>query len=228
METWVVPIIIDVIALICMLVCIFNGFRRGILYSLLSFLGCIVSAALAFFLAKLISPLLAGMTADFWEEWLYKNSYELLGVDSSLAAVALQTQLPEAVQELLAALGATIPDVVDNAATALVENMFIPLTTVVLECVFFLLFAFLLTFILYRLIRRTNHMRPSIVGSINSLLGALLGVAHGAVIVFILTTIASILITVSANDWTYFNSTLVGYTYLFNWFYQLNPLCIIV
>ena len=88
--------------------------------------------------------------------------------------------------------------------------------------------AFLIIFLLAMLIVQAlakltrNVNRVPVVGGVNRVLGGVLGAAEAFLICYLIGMTATVLITLSENQWSWLNTAVVQKSTLLNWFVQFK------
>lgn len=136
------------------------------------------------------------------------------------AAEALLSDGLEAVDNALGTLTSDPGSVARYVETTLIRPSVIDIVRLVLYMVVFAV-ATLLIRIVVQIVRPIN--RIPVVGTLNRLLGAVLGLGQAALLLYILALVVRILIIVSGDGMIFFNQASVDKTILFRLFYGISP-----
>lgn len=227
-------IILDcfVIGLLCL--CVWVGYRKGLVASIVSLGGYIISLLAATWLGKLFAPMV-------FERWLRSGMIEKVG--EQLASAGSVEELQAAVNQISDKIpgflngilfqGQTASDYMashlgDSASSIaqdLVDQFLGPVTIFLLECILFvLLFAVcrLLVHIILKIAVTINYI--PVIGTVNGLLGGCVGVFQAGVYLLLLAMVCEIIILFTHDSLGWLNTQQIESTYLFAMFYRFNPL----
>lgn len=121
--------------------------------------------------------------------------------------------------------GSTLSGAAESVSATIADQMLYPIIYTLLQALFFLLLFFAIMVIvrsLSKVFRGVRHI--PLIGSINSLLGGILGLVQAAVIVLIIVMALNLLIGVTGDGIPYLNNEAIGETYLFRYVYDWNPI----
>ncbi|MEG0832528.1 MAG: CvpA family protein [Oscillospiraceae bacterium] len=188
--------IYDAVIIVVLLVGIWSGYRRGLLSSLISLGGFIISILGAMWLSNRFA-------ASVYEKYVApKISTGLLEkFASSEAAKPFVSQGAQAVSDAL-----------DAMLTKLVEALIFIVAVVVL---------FLLISLIANALKLFNKI--PILGAANKILGAVIGVAQGLIVCYLLVTVVALMIKTGSGTGI-FSESIVAKTFLFSFIYRYNPL----
>lgn len=143
---------------------------------------------------------------------------------------SLPTFMKESAGEYLSANSATLGDTIkgtvgtkETAAGFLEEHVLRSGAVSVLRIVLFFLFfgiAMLIVSLLARIFKGVN--RVPIIGSVNALLGAVVGLAEGAIIIYVAALLIHLVIMLMASPMIVFNEETIQSTLLFKQFYNFK------
>lgn len=222
--TW---LIWDVFCLLLLGLLIWECARKGFLRKIMSFLGALLSAVAAGFFSAPVAAWLYGAVvrdaiaavvsrrvAEVVEEGLAAGGDWLSSVPGwMLGMVPEGTALPQAPQ----AVAEVAPIVEQLIDSALAE----PVLMLLRGLCFFFLFAVFMVLARYlaRLLGFVNNI--PLVGSLNTVLGGVLGIGEALVVLYLLAVIAQLYIASSGGGNDYINPRVLSDGYLFSFFYRL-------
>lgn len=186
--------VIDFAAAVILIYCIIRGEKRGVIESFASAFGWLFSLFFTF----LYSPAFAS--------FLIQNT-ALKSTISDIALERLKTMISNGDISSMAGTSSDFPSIVSkaltNSANSALERAARPLADNLAEMIIgalaFILVMFVIKFILHfieRLIRRLH--RAKVVGTVDGILGMLFGVLKGAVLIYLLTALLILAVTVTA------------------------------
>lgn len=189
---------ISIIYLLIVVASVFVGIKKGFLYSLVSFFGLAVAILVAFFVAKPLGEWIASSTGwgtkvtESVYNWLVsKNDALSLIINKTEAQTLLpgyfeQSGLPTAVANLLIPL--IIPLIPDIGTKAIGTYMAEGVSGLAFTAGSFIVVFIIMLIIVAILKHFTNKINKiAIIGGLNRLLGAVMGVAIGVVFVSVIS-----------------------------------------
>lgn len=223
---------IAVVAIVVLL--IFLGYKRGFIRTVFNFIGYIAAAVLAFLLGNSIAELI-------FNSFFRSRAVEL--INSELSKAAGGQSISEMIQRAFAAIPENIRAFVPEGAIsqieqgltqstptttdvseAIVSEIIGPIAIMILQLLLFVIL-FIILCIVVKLVTRQLKFIDKIpfVGTANSVLGLVIGLAEAVIFLFLFTSIAAMLIQLSGNQWTWLNSSVVEDTLIFKLIYAYNP-----
>lgn len=217
----------DSLTLLMIALLIWDCARKGFLGKIVGFAGAVASALLAaFFSAPLAVWLYDVLVRDVLRNVLtnrvtaaleegFTSTGGLLGTLPGWAARLAETQpdlpVPQVSDQIIPAVEALIDLALAQSVILILRGL----------C-FFALFT-----ILMLLARRLSHLfegvnRIPLVGSVNTVLGGVLGIAQAMLILYLLAVAARLLLTYTGGNQTFFNGRALGGGYLFSFFYRMT------
>lgn len=219
---------LDIIILAVLILCTFNGIKRGFIFSVISFVGNIFAAFLSTFLGKLVAGWI--YTSFFKQNIIASvtNSVDkTIGQGTQNIVNEITRNLPDFVANLMPNYGNSesiinsINSGVNKTADA-VEKVVAPIITgVIAFFAIFILYTFAMLLIRFLSRRLTRVCNVSVFGGVNRTLGGILGLLSGVVFVMIAVLSCKLLLGVSSESF-FINKQVVDRSYLFRFFYYLN------
>ena len=104
---------------------------------------------------------------------------------------------------------------------SLTDTVISPVVTLLLQMLFCLLI-FIICVIIVKMIASLfkRFYKIPILGPVNSLLGGIVGILKAVVILYILAIAASFMISITANQLSWFNTDIIFHSHIFNGFYN--------
>ena len=192
----------DLILIAVILFVMIRSVGRGFVSSFIHLLGLAASC--------IVAALLSGKAAA----WLY-DGYLAERLQNAVSDTLRQKLMTFA--ELLERIDPT--DTITAAACDALRTVAVAFLTMVAFLIIFLL-AMLIVQALAKLTRNVN--RVPVVGGVNRVLGGVLGAAEAFLICYLIGMTATVLITLSENQWSWLNTAVVQKSTLLNWFVQFK------
>ena len=192
----------DLILIAVILFVMIRSVGRGFVSSFIHLLGLAASC--------IVAALLSGKAAA----WLY-DGYLAERLQNAVSDTLRQKLMTFA--ELLERIDPT--DTITAAAGDVLRTVAVAFLTMVAFLIIFLL-AMLIVQALAKLTRNVN--RVPVVGGVNRVLGGVLGAAEAFLICYLIGMAATVLITLSENQWSWLNTAVVQKSTLLNWFVQFK------
>lgn len=229
-------VILDAAVVILGLILIISAYKKGFLRSVILVVGYIASILLAVSLSRYAADwaytvVLEPSIAESINGTVAHTAEEL-----SVATVipALLTKFPSFVTNpilagyggqagLIKSLEESTNGVVENLGDVISSTIVAPVVTAVLQMLFCLLI-FIICVIIVKMVAALfkGFYALPILGPMNSILGAVLGILEAAIAIYILALVASIVISFTANGLAWLNSDVIQSTVLFRWFYGFS------
>ncbi len=223
-------IIIDVIMILVILLMTYLAAKRGFVKTVISLVGFVIAAFVANFLAAQLAQLVydSFISADVSSK-IATTILEAGGITAGIAGVKeLVTGLPIPFTDMgvvagqIDSMGSSLSSDVNVAAEQIADSVVAPIATPLIQALLFIVFFIvlgILVSIVARIISRGINMVP-IVGGINKFLGAIVGVAQGLILVFLIAMVINLALQGSGDFWVFSEQSIDG-TFLFKHFYNL-------
>lgn len=226
-------IVLDLIMLAFFVLMVVSGYKKGFLKGIVQAVGMIASLIAAIWLSQSLAEIL------FTE---VVRPYVLDSVGTAIQDTGSAT-VTDALPAILAALPAfvlnpivaqygsqenmlnEIQKAVDSSSATLGESItdtvIAPIVTLLLQLLLCLLIFIICVIIVKILAKLLGGIRKiPLIGSVNAGLGAVVGAAEGIVLLLLLGLIGHIVIALSGDSITWFNSSTVQSGYIYPFFYQ--------
>lgn len=225
-------LILDFFLVLIALLCVYLGYKRGALATLLSFVSGILALVLAFFLAK---PAGNFLNDRFLQKALSRPVSEKIcelisSEDPSAAGLKnLLSAPPQELSDLLNAFGAKEGALAVNendTAETVAENLVQPVSRMISYAlsflVLFLVFGLAIR-LLIRFLRRFNHV--PLIGPLNRVVGLVIGLFEGLVLAWVFCAAISLVIPyLQSLENPFLSQVSIDSTYLFRFLYSFDPL----
>ena len=236
-----IAIALDLILAAVVILCLVLGIKRGFVKSIVRMIGSLVSMIVAFLIS---SPVAEWLFNTMFRQTVENAVHSAIGADVSASISSLTEQwgtvlagLPDIIRNGLAAAGIQSPEqlgsavaaegatTVGDAATVLVDRMIAPLCVMVLQVIVFIVLFLLLSVAVRLLAGVLDKVFSSIplVRELNTALGAVTGLANGALWVLVLTAALQLYMTMTGAS-SAVTAADLEQTWLTGWVMQINPL----
>ncbi len=196
MQTWL-PYIIDAVLIVVGIIFIIAGSKQGLLRSVVKLVSLFVSVGAAAYLSPLVSNWF--FTSMVRPRLIIKFGDKLKELASSGATSVDKfiSSLPSVVQSFVKGSSDVSSFVsghmpAESSAEAIVDKMIAPVILFLMKAILFLVI-FLIVMILFRLLYKAlgivDHI--PVIGKINSILGAVIGIAEGVLVIYVLSLLIS-------------------------------------
>lgn len=220
--------IVDVAAIVLVLCIVYTSFRKGFLRSVLELAGYVVSAVVARVLCIpvggwLYDTLLKSNAQQLVSQYL--SSLASLGDTQSLESLLSRYGIPASLLPGSVSQGtATITN--GTASQALMGSVVDPIALAIGRGIAFLVLFFLCLWVCHAIARATevfNHI--PLIGGLNRLLGAAVGVAKAALVLFVLDVVVSaVLPLTSLSGQTAAAASILSHSAVYQAVDGMNPL----
>lgn len=202
-----VSLLTDVIAVTVAIITVIICAKRGFLSAAVSFVGALFSVIAANFMSSFLSQYLY---LHFVHDKLYNAIFNSIKDLKDFSGVSAQLQLidrlPAAVRQLirgldtetiLSSLSDKSADTAETVARTLTDDVIGPAAITVMSAVTFLVVFLLCLWLVKLLSKALVHVRDiPLVGPVNTLFGAVIGVLQAAIILYLLFTVFQFVLTV--------------------------------
>lgn len=228
-----IPMILDIIVVVLLALFLLRGGRMGFISSVISFLGGIVSAIFAAFLGNQIAPLIF---RSYIENPLVDglvNAFTTSGSDSlsqditqnlegfpSFIQIFVNDNFTTFIQDMESGVNETVVSGANSFVDQTLGPIIISLIALIIFFILMGIFGIIIR-LLSKGLRGVNQI--PVVGSVNSLLGAAVGLAQGVLALFLLLALVSLFIGLTGNINPWVNSTIIEQSFVCKFFYFRNP-----
>ncbi len=230
-----IPIFIDIISLIILAAYAFSGFRKGFFRSLVNIIGSLLLYVISSVTAKICAPLLYEKFLGPYFMERIENYITNVGDGVRMESIVINAlnKIPEfckdtllqdtTIEDFISLVTKQADNKIENVTNILVYDYIPTVLIPLLQGAIFILLITLLFFLLRGLITLLgNHAaKKSLIGRIDSVIGAVCGFSIGIIILMVLAFIAQLIIGFTADSAELCNSTLIEKTLLFKLFYHL-------
>lgn len=223
-------LILDIICIVTFVVIVVTAFRSGFLRSIVLLGGYVLSWIVASATGKFVATFVYN---SFVNEKITKAITDGLrnATDGGVPMVeALTESLPQYVANLINMDNGIVDKfktIIESGAqdvgTQVAQTIVAPIVISFLQVIFCSIIFFICVGIVSLAASVFSRIcRIPIIGMVNSLLGGLLGVVQGGIVLYIISLIGHMVISFTNNNFEYFNSTIIGMTYIYKLFHNLK------
>lgn len=227
-------VLLDVIILLIAVVIIISSYRKGFVRSIIMLAGYIASIFAAIWLSKVLS---AYIFDNYMHDAIIKNIEQTISQSakgSSFAAVltSIFDKLPSVIvapllasfggeEKIIAKLQESTGGAVSKLSSTVSDTVVAPIVTVLLQ-MFFCLLIFTVCVIIVKMISSLfkGFYSIPVLGPINSILGAGIGVLKAGIVIYVLAIAAYIVISLTGNHLPWLNTNIINKSILFKEFYN--------
>lgn len=223
---------IDILVLVILFFCTFQGYRNGLLKSVIHFVGYICALVVAFVGSRMLAALLSGVSRSYFLSFVTEKLGDISGFSPEQTVERMYESMPEYLLNMAEFLFGSSDELAQkvasntqDAAAAITDSIILPIVSMFLEAVLFLILLGICLFLVRRIARAAWVVRKiPIIGSVNALFGGILGCLQGFLLLAVLIGIVSFLAAVSGGSDTWLSEEVIQGTYLFRYLYDINPL----
>lgn len=216
----------DLVALLMIALLVWNSARNGFLRSIVSFLSAIIAAVAAGVLSEPAARFLYdSVVRDAMKAVISRRVAEALeqGLTSAGDWLALIPQwMQRMVPQGAEVSGSLTVEELSPMTDALIESALSqPVMMLLRGACFFVLFTVLIVVArsIARMLGAVNKI--PLVGSVNTVLGGVLGVGQALIVLYLLAVIAQVYIAYTGGGSRYINAPIINEGYLFSFFFRL-------
>ena len=222
-------IFLDILTVAVFIVTIYHAYKKGLVRTLIEFVGFIASFVVAFLLSN---PLGQWIGNAFLNKFVSSSVTKLATSsgtsDTSGTAFLLKlaSGLPGAVDKTLTGINAGLGTLGAKAMTSVITAVSVPLASLISRSIAF----FIILIVCLVAIKIVAHISDivrhmPVIGTINALAGAAIGVAEAVLVMFVLSTLLSLTISLMAlqKNPPITNAT-INSTYVYKYVNNINPL----
>lgn len=220
-------IFLDVLTVAVFILTIYHAYKKGLLKAVIELLGFVVSYIVAFALSD---PLGAWINKTFLNKIIHgtiaQTQAEHGTASQTVAFTKFLSGFPSAVANSLKNVTPQISSIGAKTADSIVDAVTKPLADVISRGIAFFIILALCLF-LVRIVARLSDtvFHIPVIGTLNSLGGALVGVAEAMLIMIIISTLVSLMVTLFALEKNPpVTSSAINSTYIFKYVHNVNPL----
>lgn len=223
------PVVLDLGAMAVILGYLVHGWRQGLVRMLVQFVGSVLVLALSYGLSMAIASPTAALFRDRMADAVSHQMDAALGSGAEGLLGSLLAGIPASLQESLfgQSFSADALSQGSGLAEMITDTALVPVVEWLISCLLFLLFCGIGTGIVKRLCRKIHLERVFLIGFLNTGAGALVGVLQGLLVLLLLTCLGSLLLILSGDSWSLFNSRVVEASTLFRLIYTCNPFTLV-
>ena len=223
-------IVLDIIVLLICISIVIKSYQRGFIDSLVTFVGYIVAIFAAFYLNKICASFVYD---SFIKQSVVNNIQNIISSQDaavmSIAEIAgaVLIKLPSFIvsnsisalggkENLISSIELKSDGRTNRLAPIMADTVVAPVVNAILQIIFFLLI-FAICVIIVKLVAQFLHgiNRIPIIGTLNRILGGVLGLAKAAIAVLLLSLVISLLIMFFGDKIGWLNETLLESSFFF-------------
>lgn len=219
-------LILDVILIAVIVLTAFHYKKKGFVAGLLDLVGNLLALLVAWIASDRISPT---VFENFFKQGLIEKITQtvqergtsgltmLVESFSSILPGGMADKVTRSLQEIL---GSGAPDLAVRIVDTILTPLIVPMITVVL---FFIAFAVCKLVISMLVAVLTNINKIPVIGSVNELLGILVGVAGGVLNVVLLLCLIWAVVAITNNNLPVLNNDMLSGSMMYSLFSKYNP-----
>lgn len=219
-------LILDVILIAVIVLTAFHYKKKGFVAGLLDLVGNLLALLVAWIASDRISPT---VFENFFKQGLIEKITQtvqergtsgltmLVESFSSILPGGMADQVTRSLQDIL---GSGAPDLAVRIVDTILTPLIVPMITVVL---FFIAFAVCKLVISMLVAVLTNINKIPVIGSVNELLGILVGVAGGVLNVVLLLCLIWAVVAITNNNLPVLNNDMLSGSMMYSLFSKYNP-----
>lgn len=219
-------LILDVILIAVIVLTAFHYKKKGFVAGLLDLVGNLLALLVAWIASDRISPT---VFENFFKQGLIEKITQtvqeqgtsgltmLVKNFSSILPGGMADEVTRSLQEIL---GSGAPDLAVRIVDTILTPLIVPMITVVL---FFIAFAVCKLVISMLVAVLTNINKIPVIGSVNELLGILVGVAGGVLNVVLLLCLIWAVVAITNNNLPVLNNDMLSGSMMYSLFSKYNP-----
>lgn len=227
-----ISILIDLAVLVILFFCTLQGYRSGFLKSVIHFVGYICAIVISFVGSKMLAALISGMSRSYFLGFVTEKIGDISGGSPEQAIERMYDSMPRYLLNAAEFLFGSSDQLVEkvaastqDAAEAITDIIILPIVSMLVQAVVFLILLGICLFLVRRLARASWIVRKiPIIGSVNALFGGILGCLQGFLLLAVLIGIMSFVAAVSGGNHSWLSDEVLKHTYLFRYLYDINPL----
>ena len=219
-------LILDVILIAVIVLTAFHYKKKGFVAGLLDLVGNLLALLVAWIASDRISPTVfenffkQGLIEKITQTVQERGTSGLTMLVESFSSILPGGMADEVTRSLQDILGSGAPDLAVRIVDTILTPLIVPMITVVL---FFIAFAVCKLVISMLVADLTNINKIPVIGSVNELLGILVGVAGGLLNVVLLLCLIWAVVAITNNNLPVLNNDMLSGSMMYSLFSKYNP-----
>lgn len=219
-------LILDVILIAVIVLTAFHYKKKGFVAGLLDLVGNLLALLVAWIASDRISPTVfenffkQGLIEKITQTVQERGTSGLTMLVESFSSILPGGMADEVTRSLQDILGSGAPDLAVRIVDTILTPLIVPMITVVL---FFIAFAVCKLVISMLVAVLTNINKIPVIGSVNELLGILVGVAGGVLNVVLLLCLIWAVVAITNNNLPVLNHDMLSGSMMYSLFSKYNP-----
>ncbi len=219
-------LILDVILIAVIVLTAFHYKKKGFVAGLLDLVGNLLALLVAWIASDRISPTVfenffkQGLIEKITQTVQERGTSGLTMLVESFSSILPGGMADEVTRSLQDILGSGAPDLAVRIVDTILTPLIVPMITVVL---FFIAFAVCKLVISMLVAVLTNINKIPVIGSVNELLGILVGVAGGVLNVVLLLCLIWAVVAITNNNLPVLNNDMLSGSMMYSLFSKYNP-----
>jgi uncharacterized membrane protein required for colicin V production len=223
----IMGIFLDVLTVAVYIIVICHAYRKGLIRAVIEVVGFVAAFVISYLLSQ---PLGVFIDNTFLNKLVHGSLIQFAATQSGAAQTVFLTQimsqLPNTMSKGLQSLDLGMSSLGSNAAVAIANSVSMPLASILSRWIaFFIILLICLTIVGFvaRLSSAVVHI--PVIGTLNAIGGAVVGLIEAMIIMFFISALVSLLITLFALQKNPpITSQIVNSTYVFKYVHNINPL----
>ena len=217
---------LDVLTVVVFIFVIYRAYKKGIIRALIEFVGFIASFVAAFFLSLPFGNWISNIFIYKFVNGRVTKLAKSGSITSSPFFKSFAGSVPKTIEKVLSETNSNLGALGEKAMKSIIEAVSVPVSALISrEIAFFIIL--IVCFIVIRFIARASDVirHVPVVGTLNSLAGAAVGIAEAFIIMFIICTLLSIAISLMALQKNPpVTNSVIDTTYIYKYINNINPL----
>ncbi len=219
-------LILDVILIAVIVLTAFHYKKKGFVAGLLDLVGNLLALLVAWIASDRISPTVfenffkQGLIEKITQTVQERGTSGLTMLVENFSSILPGGMADEVTRSLQDILGSGAPDLAVRIVDTILTPLIVPMITVVL---FFIAFAVCKLVISMLVAVLTNINKIPVIGSVNELLGILVGVAGGVLNVVLLLCLIWAVVAITNNNLPVLNNDMLSGSMMYSLFSKYNP-----
>ena len=138
-----------------------------------------------------------------------------LGLDEKMLSQVDNTLLSELIVSILKSGG--------NPGQSVLDNIVKPVVLIPLRTIIFIILFIIISVLLSLIIKATSIINKiPLIGTLNEFLGAIMGLVHGVIVIFVIVIILNMIVALTENSLIFLNESTIDKSFVFSWIYNFK------
>lgn len=215
--------LLDLVTVGVFILTVFFAYKRGFISAIIHFVGFLLAYLLAFVVSNPLGQAIDSSCMNKIVSGVVSGSVKSGGSDFFSKIIG---SIPSTVGNSLSGLSKTLGSESEKAISGLISAISAPISMMISRCIAFIVI-FIIAIVAIRVIEHFSRLlkHVPIIGTLNSLLGGIVGIFEALLIMFLISTLVSISVSFASFDkkpWVSKNT--IQSTYIYKYIDSMNPL----